>query len=131
MHNVAATIGLAQLEHIDGLIARHVDNGRYFDEQLSRIPGLTVTRFPAEAEPSYWLYTVLSDDSEAVEARLHAIGVAASKLHRPNHLHSVFAPMRRPLPGLERYYRRLTHLPCGWWVGDEDRQRIVDALSRG
>ena len=131
MHNVAATIGLAQLDHIDGLIAKHIDNGRFFDERLSHISGLTVTQFPAEAEPSYWLYTVLSDDSHEVEARLHAIGVAASKLHRPNHLHSVFAPMSRPLPGLERYYGRLTHLPCGWWVSDEDRQRIVDAHARG
>ena len=131
MHNVAATIGLAQLDQIGGLIARHIDNGRYFDEHLSRIGGISVTRFPAEASPSYWLYSVLSDDSEAVQARLHAIGVAASKLHRPNHLHSVFAPMRRPLPGLDSYYRRLTHLPCGWWVGEEDRQRIVDTLARG
>ncbi len=131
MHNVAAVIGLAQLEQIGGLIQRHIDNGRYFDEHLARIPGLAVTRFEPATAPSYWVYTVLSDDADAVEARLHAVGVAASKLHRPNHLHSVFATMRRPLPGLDVYYRRLTHLPCGWWVSDEDRERIVDALSRG
>lgn len=131
MHNVAAVIGLAQLEQIGGLIQRHIDNGRFFDERLSRIPGLAVTQFCASAAPSYWLYSVLSDDSDAIEARLHGIGVAASKLHRPNHLHTVFEPMRRPLPGLEAYYRRLTHLPCGWWVSDEDRERIADALARG
>jgi dTDP-4-amino-4,6-dideoxygalactose transaminase len=131
MHNVAATIGLAQLEGIGGLIDRHKANGRYFDEAIGAIPGLGSTRFDAGAEPSYWLYTVLSDDPADIEARLGAIGVAASKLHRPNHLHSVFAPMRRPLPGLDAYYRRLTHIPCGWWVTDEDRQRIVDALRKG
>jgi perosamine synthetase len=131
MHNVTAVIGLAQLEHIGGLIQRHIDNGRYFDAHLARIPGLSVTRFEPVATPSYWLYSVLCEDSGAVEARLHGVGVAASKLHRPNHLHSVFAPMRRPLPGLDTYYRRLTHLPCGWWVSDEDRQRIVEALSKG
>lgn len=131
MHNVAAVIGLAQLEQIGGLIDRHIANGRFFDEHLARIPGLGVTRFDAEAAPSYWLYSVLTDDSAAVEARLQSIGVAASKLHRPNHLHTVFEPMRRPMPGLDTYYRRLTHIPCGWWVGDEDRQRIVDALARG
>jgi perosamine synthetase len=131
MHNVTAVMGLAQLEQIGGLIQRHIDNGRYFDEHLACIPGLAVTRFEAAAAPSYWLYSVLSDDSDAIESSLHAIGVAASKLHRPNHLHSVFASMRRPLPGLDAYYRRLTHLPCGWWVSDEDRVRIVAALARG
>jgi perosamine synthetase len=131
MHNVAAAIGLAQLDHIGGLIQRHIDNGRYFDEHLGRIPGLAVTRYEAQARPSYWLYSVLSDDSDAIEACLQGIGVAGSKLHRPNHLHSVFAAMRRPMPGLDSYYRRLTHLPCGWWVSDDDRDRIVTALSRG
>ena len=131
MSNVSAIIGLAQLETIESRIIQHINNGRFFDQEISTIPGLAVTRIDPECQPSYWLYTVLSDNSEAVERCLAGVGVAASKLHRPNHLHSVFAPMRRPLPGLETYYRRLTHIPCGLWVTDEDRERIVDALRKG
>jgi dTDP-4-amino-4,6-dideoxygalactose transaminase len=131
MHNVASVIGLAQLEIIESRISRHIDNGRYFDEAISIIPGLAVTRLDPGCQPSYWLYTVLSEDSTAVERCLANIGVSASKLHRPNHYHSIFAPMRRPMPGLDTYYRRLTHIPCGWWVSDEDRERIVDSLRKG
>lgn len=131
MHNVAGVIGLAQLESIQNRIDRHIANGRYFDEAIAKIPGLNVTRIDAECQPSYWLYSILSEDSESVERCLTQAGVSASKLHRPNHFHSVFKPMRRPLPGLDAYYRRLTHIPCGWWVGDEDRQRIVDVLRKG
>jgi len=39
--------------------------------------------------------------------------------------------MRRKMPGLDTYYRRLTHIPCGWWVSNEDRERTVDALRKG
>lgn len=131
MHNVAAVIGLAQLESIGRLIDRHISNGRYFDKHIASISGLTVTRFESVAQPSYWLYSVLSENADAIESCLAAVGVSASKLHRPNHLHSVFAPMRRPMPGLDTYYRRLTHIPCGWWVSDEDRERMVDALRKG
>jgi perosamine synthetase len=131
MHNVAAVLGLAQLEGIQQLIDKHIANGRFFDETVARIPGLAVTQFEPDAEPSYWLYSVLSDNSEAIESCLAAVGVSASKLHRPNHLHSVFAPMRRPMPGLDTYYRRLTHIPCGWWVSEEDRERMVNALRKG
>lgn len=131
MHNVAGVIGLAQLETIQPLIDRHIANGRYFDEQVPRIPGLSITRFDPEASPSYWLYTILSEDSDDVVRRLAEVGVSASKLHRPNHLHSVFASMRRPLPGLDSYYRRLTHVPCGWWVSDENRERMIEALRKG
>jgi dTDP-4-amino-4,6-dideoxygalactose transaminase len=131
MNNVSATIGLAQLKSIESIITRHIDNGRFFDKAISVIPGLVVTRIDPECEPSYWLYSVLSEDSEAVERCLAAVGVSASKLHRPNHHHSIFSKMRRPMPGLDTYYRRLTHIPCGWWVSDEDRERIVGALRKG
>jgi perosamine synthetase len=131
MHNVAGVIGLAQLETIQHKVSRHIENGQFFDREISAIPGLSVTRIDAGQEPSYWLYSVLSDDSDAVERILAAAGVSASKLHRPNHMHSVFQPYRRSLPGLDTYYRRLTHIPCGWWVSDEDRDRIVGALRKG
>ena len=131
MHNVAAVIGNAQLDHIDPLIARHRANGQYFDQALAAISGLTPGRVLPVSEPSYWVYTLLTDDSAAVERRLAEIGVSASKLHRPNHLHSVFRPFARDLPGLEEFYRRLVHIPCGWWVTDGTRDRIVAALSKG
>ncbi|UVO50931.1 DegT/DnrJ/EryC1/StrS family aminotransferase [Sphingomonas sp. SUN019] len=131
MTNVAGVIGLRQLDDIDEAIARHIAHGQAFDAALSAIPGLSAAAVEAVSEPSYWIYTLLSDDSDAVERRLAEIGVAASKLHRPNHLHSVFAPYRRDLPGLAEFYRRLVHIPCGWWVSDADRERIVSALSKG
>lgn len=131
MSNVTATIGLAQLDHIDPLIARHRDNGRFFDRALEGISGIRPAKLIEGSDPSYWLYTLLADDSDAVEACLAAANVSASKLHRPNHSHSAFAPFAGPLPGLDEFYRRLVHIPCGWWVGDDDRERIVDALTKG
>ncbi|WP_283214564.1 DegT/DnrJ/EryC1/StrS family aminotransferase [Sphingomonas sp. 3P27F8] len=130
MTNVAGAIGLRQLDSIDAAIDRHKENGRFFDTAVAGVPGLACVGIEQASEPSYWIYTLLAEDSDAVERRLAEIGVAASKLHRPNHLHSVFAPYRRPLPGLEEFYRRLVHIPCGWWVTDEDRARIADALRQ-
>jgi dTDP-4-amino-4,6-dideoxygalactose transaminase len=131
MSNVAGILGQKQLLGIDALLERHIANGRYYDAALSSVPGVQPAIIAQGAEPSYWLYTLLADDSGDVERRLTDIGVMASKLHRPNHFHSVFAPYRRAMPGLDEFYRRLVHIPCGWWVGDEDRARIVDALKRG
>ncbi len=131
MNNVAATIGLQQLRHIAPLIDRHKSNGRFLDTALSALPAARPPRIPNGSEPSYWLYTLLADDSDAVEALMAGIGVSASKLHRPNHLHSVFTAFRRPLPGLDAFYRRLVHMPCGWWVDDAMLQRITRTLLSG
>jgi perosamine synthetase len=131
MNNVAAVIGQQQLLGINKLLEIHVGNGQYYDEALSSIKGIEVARLADKAAPTYWLYTLLVDDSEGLERRLGAAGVMASKLHRPNHLHSVFAPYRRPLPGLDLFYRKLLHIPCGWWVTLEQRQMIAHTIAQG
>lgn len=131
MHNVAATVGIHQLKLIDQRIFSHIENGNYFDKEIPNITGLSVPKFDSIASPSYWLYTVLSDDSSDIQKKLAEIDVSASKLHRPNHLHSVFSKYKCELPNLDIYYKRMIHIPCGWWVTSEDRERIVNALKAG
>ena len=56
--------------------------------------------------------TLLSDNSSDVEARLAEIGVVAPKLHRPNHLHTIFQKFASEMPGLDEFYRKLVHIPA-------------------
>ena len=37
---------------------------------------------------------------------------------------------RCELPGLDSFYSRMLHIPCGWWVKDEDRSQIVDVIRQ-
>lgn len=131
MSNVNAAIGLAQLQHIGGILSRHIANGRFYDSKFADIPGIDFARCDAQGNPSYWLYTMLSDNSVEIEKSLNEAGFLASKLQRPNHLHTIFQGSAKPLPGLEQFYKRLLHIPCGWWVNDEDRERLVSILKKG
>lgn len=131
MNNVSATIGLQQLSGINSLLDVHRSNGKFFDKALQGIAGINLAKIETGADPTYWLYTLLAENSHEIERCLVSQGISASKLHRPNHLHSVFGPFRRPLPGLDLFYRRLVHIPCGWWVSEEDRQHIADLLKFG
>ena len=131
MNNVTATIGLVQLDYIQPLIQAHKANGRYLDAALDRLDGIERCRFEAAAEPSYWFYTVLCDDAEGLSRHLTAHGVGNSKAHKRNDWHSVFSSSRRELPGLDNFYARMLHIPCGWWMDDEDREYLVHTLRRG
>jgi perosamine synthetase len=131
MNNVTATIGLAQLEVIQNRLDRHIANGQFLDEALAKIPGLAPAKTYAQGQSSYWLYTLLCDRSSDVEQALIRQGISASKLHKRNDEHSVFAASRTQLPGLTEFYDRLMHIPCGWWVTDQDCEHIVEILSKG
>jgi perosamine synthetase len=131
MNNVNATIGLVQLDHIVPIIERHIDNGRYFDMALREIPGMELCRWDEKAEPSYWFYTVLADRRDDLARYLTEHGIGNSQAHKRNDLHSVFVSSRRELPGLDSFYSRMLHIPCGWWVNDEDREHIANIIKIG
>lgn len=129
MNNVTATLGLLQLERVDTLLAAHKKNGKYFDDQFSRVPGLSPATIYTDSSSSYWLYTLLTDKADEIQSALFEHGVESSKLHRPNHLHTVFSSRQARLPNLENFYSRLLHLPCGWWLEKEARARIVETVT--
>ncbi len=135
MNNVTATLGLVQLEHVAPLLARHAANGRWFDaafDAMAKISsGIERCRVVDGAEPAYWFYTLLCDDADGLSRHLTAHGIGNSKAHRRNDRHSVFAASRVELPGLDRFYARMLHVPCGWWVDDAARERIVEVVRRG
>jgi len=132
MNNVTAAIGLVQLDYIEGNLRRHVGNGQYFDRVLSEIPGISVAQFDEFAEPSYWLYTVLAEtesDRDDLSAKLTEAGIGNGLVHRRNDLHDVFAESKCYLPGLDWFYSHMLHIPCGWWVTDEDREYIAEVIK--
>ncbi len=131
MNNVTATIGLIQLDHILPVIEGHLANGRYFDRALQGIAGLSLCRWDSKAEPSYWFYTVLVEDRGNFSRCLAAAGIASSQAHKRNDLHSVFANSRCELPGLDTFYAKMIHIPCGWWVDAERCEYITDVIRQG
>lgn len=131
MNNVTAVIGIKQLENINQILNRYIENGKYFDSALSGIQGIDFAKCDSMGEPSYWLYTLLSDNSKDIERVLNSSAIAASKLHRPNNLHGIFKDSQRDLSGLKKFYDRLLHIPSGWWVSDEDRYHIIETLCKG
>lgn len=131
MNDVTATIGLAQMEGIRAVIDRHIDNGRFYDRELNGVPGIEICRHDTDATPAYWLYTILADRRDDLARRLTEAGIDCSQAHRRNDEHSVFAESRAPLPGLDRFFSRMLHIPCGSWVTNEQREYVVECIRRG
>jgi dTDP-4-amino-4,6-dideoxygalactose transaminase len=131
MNNVTATIGLSQLDYIDGIIAKHIEHGRYLDKALQGIDGLEICRWTDKAEPSYWFYTVLVRDRDNFAKHLTAHGIGNSQAHKRNDLHSVFASSRCDLPGVESFFNRMLHIPCGWWMDRGQLEYMVDVIRKG
>lgn len=131
MNNVTAVIGKVQLENIKPILNKYIENGKYFDENLKNVEGVTLIPYYEDTEPSYWLYTMKVKNRDKFIKMMESIGVMASPLHHRSDTHSVFKDSKCSLPGLDEFYQEFVHIPCGWWVTDEDRKRIVEAIKKG
>lgn len=131
MNNVNATIGLAQLECLKENVHRYIENGKFFDNHLKDTPGVTLLPYYKDTEPSYWLYTMKVERRDVFIKMMTENGVAASPLHLRNDRHSVFKAQPGKTPALDVFYEQYIHIPCGWWLTDSDRDKIVGLIKGG
>lgn len=130
MNNVNATIGNVQLEYLNDNVNKYIENGKYYDQELKNINGLSLIPYYNNTEPSYWLYTIVVERRSDFINLLKNNEIEASPLHLRNDRHSVFNSSRI-LPNLDVFYEKFVHIPCGWWVTPDDRQRIVSVIKKG
>lgn len=131
INNLTGIIGQVQLRHVQEIIDKHIKNGKYYDEALKDVQGVTLVPYYNNTEPSYWLYTMKVEDRDGFIKLMNSIGVTASPLHHRSDTHSVFADSKCDLPNMEEWYSQYIHIPCGWWVDEEMRQKLVDTIKLG
>jgi perosamine synthetase len=66
MSSMQAALGLAQLERIDDLVARKREIFGWYKEELRTVDGLTLNPEPPTTKNSYWMVTIVLDESVGV-----------------------------------------------------------------
>jgi dTDP-4-amino-4,6-dideoxygalactose transaminase len=131
MSEVAGALGCAQLAEAPALIARHQANGEFYDSAFAACGGVRTFRRVPGSRSAYWVYTFLAENRDALRAKFHSRGIAASSVHTRNDIYSAFGQRSVALPNVEVFDAMNLSIPCGWWVSDEDRNEIVDCVREG
>jgi len=131
MNDIAASIGLAQLEDLSEIVRRRREIAGYFESELTEF-GCQKASY--DATSSYWLFTIKVDDRDSVIAALAGVGVESSPLFSRNDTYTAFAIETRgkdDLVNATEYSRKMLCIPVGEWVTNEDAERIVTCLKKG
>jgi aminotransferase in exopolysaccharide biosynthesis len=133
--NLAASLGLAQLERLDEFVARKRTIADRYDAALREVPGITVPPRPAWARPTVWLYSILIDpavarvDRTQLARHLEAEGIQSRPVWAPLHLMPFYGECPR-LGGAtaERIFRTGLSLPCSTGLTNADQDRVIEAV---
>jgi perosamine synthetase len=131
MTNVAAAIGVAQLERVDEhLRARTLVHG-WYDAALADIAGVTRPGRHDWAEPVTWLYTVHLDRADRDETirRLDDAGIETRPVFYPMHVLPPYLDETSSFPAADRAARTGLSLPTHGALTEDDVRRVAATLA--
>jgi dTDP-4-amino-4,6-dideoxygalactose transaminase len=129
--NVAAGLGLAQLERLSEFVARKRQIAAAYDRAFADTPMTCPPRLTG-FESTYWLYSVLlptTRERDALLAHLAAADVDARTLWRPLHAQPPYLTDARVGGQVaDDLFARGLSLPCSTNLTDEQQTRVIAAV---
>ncbi len=134
--NVAAALGLAQLEELDDLLDARRANAAAYDTAIAGMPAMRPAPRAPWADPSFWLYTCAVAPERGPGARdrvlaaLSTAGVDARPIWTPLHLTRLWHDAPRIGGAVaEAIFEVAFSLPSSSSLDDARRQRVIDGLA--
>jgi perosamine synthetase len=131
MNDLAAAVGLGNLEDFPHRLERRRQIGAFYREQLTDVPGLQLLRLDSDRTHAYWLFTILVERREDFIRKLASCGIPASVVHLRIDHNSVFGGLRRDLYGQAAFNESQVSIPIHEALSDEDVGAVVDAVRKG
>jgi len=127
MTNLAAAIGISQLNTLDKFNSRRRENARYYDINLNVDPPFV----PEGLKHVYHQYTIEVDDRENFLKHLESQGVGYGVYYPiPVHKQPLFKEYNdQSLPVSENASKRVVSLPVHPGLTDEERDQVVSAVN--
>jgi perosamine synthetase len=134
--NIQAALGVAQLEQLDSFIEDKRRTARAYTGALGRLGGAEPLGEAPWASSTFWMYSVLLDpdrygDVRRLIAAADEEGIQLRPLWLPLHRQPVFAGHQAyRIEVADRLYARGVSLPCSVAITSEERERVIDFLTR-
>lgn len=133
LSNVLAALGRAQLERLDGMIARRRVIRERYRELVRSYEGVRLLHDGIDADDNVWLTSLMFDDPASVARvgeALAARSVETRRLWKPMHRQPVFASAGSTVTGVaDRLFEHGLTVPSGSVLSDLDVDRVLELLS--
>ncbi|NVJ87077.1 MAG: aminotransferase class V-fold PLP-dependent enzyme [Algoriphagus sp.] len=137
MNNLSAAIGLAQLEQLEGFIAKRRQINSTYRELFSNLPGVSFQNELAESRSNFWLTAILIDDqitgfsNDQLRVSFMKNGIESRFLWKPLHLQPVYREIQF-FGGTvsQSLFQKGICLPSSSDLTYDDQERIVEIVYK-
>ncbi len=131
MNDIAAALGLAELDAFKTHQKARVELNRRYRNTLQQIPGLTLMEEMPDRISACWLFTALVERRVDFIRALRGRDVEASVWHRRIDKNSLLGGLRRDLPNQEHFDAHQVSVPMRPSMSEAEVGRVLDAIRAG
>lgn len=131
MNDINASIGLENFKFVNDITNSHKNNAKFYDNELKNLDGIELLKRHDDRESTFWIYSILVERRDDFQRYMSEKGIATSQVHERNDIHSCVIEYKSILPNLDKTIKKVSSIPVGWWVNNEDREYIVDCIKKG
>lgn len=135
MTNIAAAIGLGQMERVDHHLAVRASIGESYNAKLGKLGNkIVLPKVEPWANHVYWMYTIVlgegvSRTRDEVMARMDAQGIETRPVFYPMHVMPPYLEEGAVYAGADHASARGINLPTHGMLSEQDIDRVVAALQ--
>ena len=77
------------------------------------------------------MFTILLEKKDFLQKKLREKGIETNQVHFRNDKYSVYKEFagKEHLKGCDEFCSKMTNIPVGWWLTEEDRVKIVNVVN--
>lgn len=128
MNNVAAAIGLGNLNDFPTHLKRRQEIGNWYREELSDVPGVQLLNTKNDRTHAYWLFTMLVEDRLQFIKKMKESGIPTSVVHQRIDRYSIFGGVRDDLVNQAEFDQKQISIPVHEGLTDDDIDKIIKVI---
>lgn len=131
MNNVAAAIGLGQIDNISNEVKLRRNVARAYQSEFCCIPGITLPGYAEDRRSNFWLFPMLVENRKALMAKFAQNDIEVSIVHHGIDRNDIFGGIDDSLVGQRRRDKELLHIPIRGNLSLNDFTMIVNTIRSG
>lgn len=130
MNDIAATIGLSNIRHLEWIVSRHAANAERLRVSL-QMDGIRHLESRKDCFSASWIFTMRVERREDFIRKLRENGISTDIVHSRNDIHTCLREFAEDLPGTNKISGEMCCIPCGWWLNETDLNHIISTIQSG
>jgi perosamine synthetase len=131
MNDLAATLGLGNLEGFSKKLERIRDIASKYRAELGSISGLQLLDYKNDRESAYWLFTILVENRDGFIKKMKEKDIPVSVVHQRIDRYSVFGQLTPELLNQEKFDDNQIAIPIHSGLTNGDIHKIITLIKSG